>query len=517
MFNFKMQAAFFLSGLLLAFNSQANFTLNEVYEVGGDTAPDAEIVDDINGDGFDDIITSVDSKLMILFGSETGKIKNKYTLRQPYPIISMITGDFNGDGEIDLAMHRQGYYYSSSQVIIYLNQGTTLFELVKSDGFSAYKNTSLQSTDYNEDGFTDIAMGRRLYLNDGTANFDLTNIDYENDFSEDINGDGIPDQINQWGSIQCGNEDGSFTPCARVKVNNYVQTTADLNENPGMEILSWIPVTTSQQEYTYTVNYCGRSRGYRKRSGTRYVIRGNRYRRTRNCSWKTTRTRTVIDSTAVIISSVALDGSVTEQTSGAVNGIINDIQIGDFNADTFQDLLVSSSDGSNYLFSGLENGTFGLPVLITATGKRGNLITGDWNNDGAGDLAWFVSAVKQDTVLYTVLGVVPSSEATLPENPTPVVEPDPTLTPEPAPTTPSNNFPAIDGDAEPIETDGIISEAGTNFFIVNGTTIWYDSSATIKFETGYGNTVDAGDEVQVEAYTNIDGSGTAIKFQIGPL
>jgi len=52
---------------------------------------------------------------------------------------------------------------------------------------------------------------------------------------------------------------------------------------------------------------------------------------------------------------------------------------------------------------------------------------------------------------------------------------------------------------------------------VNNITIWYDSSATIKFESGYGSIIDVNDEVQVEAYTNVDGSGTAIKFQIGPL
>ena len=106
-------SAFILFSCLLTFNVQANFALTEVYEVGGDTAPDSELVDDINGDGYDDIITSVDLKLMILFGSETGKIKNKYTLRQHYPIKSMITGDFNGDGAIDIALHIQSYYYSN--------------------------------------------------------------------------------------------------------------------------------------------------------------------------------------------------------------------------------------------------------------------------------------------------------------------------------------------------------------------------------------------------------------------
>jgi len=117
MFKLKIQLGFILSAVLIVFNAQANFAITEAYEVGGDNAPNSELVDDINGDGFDDIITSVDMKLMILFGSETGTIKNKYTLRQYYPIKSMVTGDFNGNGDVDLAVHIESYYYS--KVFIY--------------------------------------------------------------------------------------------------------------------------------------------------------------------------------------------------------------------------------------------------------------------------------------------------------------------------------------------------------------------------------------------------------------
>jgi len=162
----------------------------------------------------------------------------------------------------------------------------------------------------------------------------------------------------------------------------------------------------------------------------------------------------------------------------------------------------------------LKDGTFSAPELISATGKRGNLITGDWNGDGASDLAWFVDTIK-DTMLYTILGVDSSVVISIPETQTPN-ESVPT-TPEATVGTPSNNFPAIDTDAEPIETEGVISDARADYFVVNGVTIWYDSSATIKFETGFGNTIDIGDEVQVEAYTNVDDSGTAKKIQIGPL
>jgi probable HAF family extracellular repeat protein len=103
----------------------------------------------------------------------------------------------------------------------------------------------------------------------------------------------------------------------------------------------------------------------------------------------------------------------------------------------------------------------------------------------------------------------------LPEPTTPVEEPIPAPAPEPIPTTPSSDFPAIDRSAEPIEAEGTVTEAGINYFVVKDSFIWFDDSATIKFKSGYGDTIDVGEKVQVKAHANIDGSGTAIKIKVG--
>ncbi len=99
--------------------------------------------------------------------------------------------------------------------------------------------------------------------------------------------------------------------------------------------------------------------------------------------------------------------------------------------------------------------------------------------------------------------------------PTPTAIPNATPTPTPTPSLPSNNFPAIDNNANPLKTKGTVTETGTNYFAVNGIIIWFDNSATIKFKSGFGNTIDVGEKVKVKAHTNIDGSGTAIKIKVG--
>ena len=103
----------------------------------------------------------------------------------------------------------------------------------------------------------------------------------------------------------------------------------------------------------------------------------------------------------------------------------------------------------------------------------------------------------------------------LPEAPTPVAEPAPAPVPEPIPTTPSNSFPTIDDSAEPIEVEGFVTETGINYFVAKGITIWFDDSVTIKFKSGYGNTIDIGEKVKVKAHANIDGSGTAKRIRVG--
>ena len=97
---------------------------------------------------------------------------------------------------------------------------------------------------------------------------------------------------------------------------------------------------------------------------------------------------------------------------------------------------------------------------------------------------------------------------TIPTTPTPSIPPSTGI--------PSNSaFPAIDPNGEKIEIAGTINEVYNDHFVIQGTTIWFDSSATFKYEPGF--TLQVGATVQLKANPNIDGSGTAIKVQVGPL
>lgn len=222
-------------------------------------------------------------------------------------------------------------------------------------------------------------------LNDGSAQFELDGMLPATDTTGDVNGD--------------GDGDGEFESCSSVTINGGIHAAADLNSLAGLEIVSWTPSTYGQVSRSYTTNHCGTGLTYRKRSGTRYVIRGNKYRRTTGCSWTTTISQTVVATTSLSVSSVALDGTSSEWLSNDVPGIIGDLQLSDFNGDDLLDVLAGNDQGKHYIYMGSGDGTFLAPEEITSAGS-GNLkklIVGDWNGDGSSDLAWVVTETGQDT------------------------------------------------------------------------------------------------------------------------
>ncbi len=68
---------------------------------------------------------------------------------------------------------------------------------------------------------------------------------------------------------------------------------------------------------------------------------------------------------------------------------------------------------------------------------------------------------------------------------------------------------------ETLELKGTINEFYNDHFVVQNTTIWHDISTAFKYESG--SSLEVGQSVQAEANPNADGSGTAIKVQVGPL
>ena len=86
------------------------------------------------------------------------------------------------------------------------------------------------------------------------------------------------------------------------------------------------------------------------------------------------------------------NGDGTFQTGLVVSSSQSSVAIGDFNGDGKPDLVIANDSGSAQFLAGNSDGTFQAPVAIPSipAGNLPVLKTGDFNNDGKLDLAFFV-------------------------------------------------------------------------------------------------------------------------------
>jgi len=82
----------------------------------------------------------------------------------------------------------------------------------------------------------------------------------------------------------------------------------------------------------------------------------------------------------------------------------------------------------------------------------------------------------------------------------------------PAQTTP----PAYNPNGQKVELSGTIQETGASYIVASGVKIWYTSSTVLKFEDGTGGRFQVGQNVQLKASRNSDGTVTAGKIQAAP-
>ncbi|MGH8504152.1 MAG: FG-GAP repeat domain-containing protein [Gammaproteobacteria bacterium] len=171
---------------------------------------------DFNGDGFTDlVVTSNDTGnggIFLYSGDETGEFARPVTVAS-LPSTSVAAGDFNRDGSLDLAsQHYSASDKSTAEVSIFLGYGNGVFSSTVSVlGASDFDRFgSVITGDFNADGLLDIASqteveaGIKLSVatGDGFGNFTaepdvmldgLTGASIESAAGGDFNGDGIGD------------------------------------------------------------------------------------------------------------------------------------------------------------------------------------------------------------------------------------------------------------------------------------------------------------------------------------
>ncbi|MEG4201841.1 FG-GAP-like repeat-containing protein [Microcoleus sp. Pol12A5] len=316
------------------------------------------LVADFNKDGKPDIATANydTNNISILLGTGTGSFGTANNFNIGFMPIDLALGDFNSDGNLDIAsVKRNGA--DVGQVAILLGNGTgsfgtpRSFDLGEADGKSEYDGFNIGAGDFNSDGKLDlITIGEYnswLLLGTGTGSFGTATKLNVNESKphfgvvEDFNADGKLDlaftDSSDNVSILLGTGTGSFGTPTKFKVGNTPNGFAigDFNgdNKPDLAVAN-----------------------------------------TKNVS-------------ILLGTGKGSFGAPTHFDAGEFPSIV---AVGDFNGDNKSDLAVTSEDEEDSLSILLGNGTgsFGAPANFFTAGEYPWIIAvGDFNADGKTDLA----------------------------------------------------------------------------------------------------------------------------------
>jgi hypothetical protein len=179
---------------------------------------------DFNGDGNLDLAVLDGAVTTTIFlGKGTGKFYQQQVFRSPTSALA--TADFNRDGKLDLVVA------DDSQVAVYLGNGDGTFVLSEmlNDG-----SRGPAIGDFNGDGYLDLAVGDvDIYLGNGDGTFQ-SGVRYQTAYSgsslavADVNGDGKLDIVTNGVSVLLGNGDGTFTSDGGINLDNDEYSEANM-------------------------------------------------------------------------------------------------------------------------------------------------------------------------------------------------------------------------------------------------------------------------------------------------
>lgn len=175
-----------------------------------DNSPNKFLTGDFNGDGNIDVVVATAGKVSLLLGNGTGNFKKGNTYAVPSTTKDMAVGDFNGDGVKDLAVLSSDYM--DSKVSLLLGDGKGKFTDGGSTSIAGVSGSDLVVAKLNGDKYDDLAISKNTFLStddgisvllnkgDGKATFlAATNFALAGDPTDiatgDFNGDKVKDLV----------------------------------------------------------------------------------------------------------------------------------------------------------------------------------------------------------------------------------------------------------------------------------------------------------------------------------
>ena len=382
------------------------FAAGVFYPVGNTGFSDEGItLGDFNGDGKVDVTVSLsgDNVLgqeVVLLGNGNGTFQSGKTSAGVYYPTSVVAGDFNNDGKLDLVIAGQPSCNGSCTPVItsiLLGNGDGTFQ-TPTTIFS--NNGTLAAADLNGDGKLDLVLMNgvvQIYLGKGDGTFVNTH-SYQplggppqGLAVADFNLDGKPD-VAAIGNILLGNGDGTFKGVSAVPVSLPAFGAPPIAvgdfDKDGAPDLAVLPTNGSNALYIFT------------NDGTGSLQSAHTYTLQQPCYGIATADLNGDGNLDLIVTSVGPnsqdwdysvllgngDGSFQSPAFYPQNvpGQTPAIVIADFNNDHKPDFVVTAGD-QVAVSLGKGDGTFGSPAYFFAGGN--SIVSADFNGDGKLDLA----------------------------------------------------------------------------------------------------------------------------------
>lgn len=210
---------------------------------------------DFNGDGHNDLLSTVIGVNAVGFraGNGDGTFAGMTSAGGLADVNNIVVNDFNGDGNLDFA----GTAYTHNYAGVFFGNGDGTFSYaggITSGGGDSY--TDLTTGDFNNDGDADIAIAvdnqtyNLVYYGNGSGSFSLgaslasTSSSGTNEVNAaDVNGDGIDDIVSSglegYLNVHIANGDGSFQNRVSYSVpgtNPFALETVDINGDGDVDL-----------------------------------------------------------------------------------------------------------------------------------------------------------------------------------------------------------------------------------------------------------------------------------------